>query len=46
VNAVADGWNDGDARKPTDCFSIEAVYMEPHVNAVLKRFTDLMGLRE
>jgi hypothetical protein len=46
VNAVADSWNDGDARKPTDCFSTAGVYMEPPVNGVLKCFTDLTGLRE
>lgn len=29
VQTVADGWNDGNARKAADCFSENAVYVEP-----------------
>ena len=29
LNAVADGWNSGDARMAADCFTEDAVYMEP-----------------
>jgi hypothetical protein len=26
---VAEGWNEGDARKAADCFATDAVYIEP-----------------
>lgn len=29
MQTVADGWNEGDARKAADCFSEDAVYVEP-----------------
>lgn len=29
LNRVADGWNEGNARKAADCFSVDAIYMEP-----------------
>lgn len=29
MQTVADGWNEGNARKAADCFSEDAVYVEP-----------------
>ncbi|HSK87565.1 MAG TPA: nuclear transport factor 2 family protein [Anaerolineales bacterium] len=29
MQTVADGWNEGDARKAADCFSEDAIYLEP-----------------
>jgi ketosteroid isomerase-like protein len=29
MQTIADGWNKGDARKAADCFSEDAVYVEP-----------------
>ena len=29
MQTVADGWNEGNARKAVDCFSINAIYSEP-----------------
>jgi len=29
MQTVADGWNEGDARKSADCLSEDAVYVEP-----------------
>jgi ketosteroid isomerase-like protein len=29
MQTVADGWNEGDARKAAQCFSQDAVYLEP-----------------
>jgi hypothetical protein len=29
MHTVADGWNEGDARKSADCFSEDAIYIEP-----------------
>jgi ketosteroid isomerase-like protein len=29
MRRVADGWNEGNARKAADCFSEDAVYVEP-----------------
>jgi ketosteroid isomerase-like protein len=29
MQAVADGWNEGNAQKAADCFSEDAVYVEP-----------------
>ena len=29
MQTIADGWNEGDARKSVDCFSEDAVYTEP-----------------
>jgi len=29
MQIVADGWNEGEARKAADCFSEDAVYVEP-----------------
>jgi hypothetical protein len=29
MKIVADGWNEGDARKAADCFDEDAVYLEP-----------------
>jgi hypothetical protein len=29
MQTVADGWNEGDARKSADCFSEDAIYVEP-----------------
>jgi ketosteroid isomerase-like protein len=29
MQIVADGWNEGDSRKAADCFSEDAVYVEP-----------------
>lgn len=29
MQTVAAGWNEGDARKAADCFSEEAIYVEP-----------------
>ena len=32
MQTVADGWNEGNARKAADCFSEEAIYVEPPEN--------------
>jgi hypothetical protein len=32
MQTVADGWNEGKARKAADCFSEDAVYIEPPSN--------------
>ena len=29
MQTIADGWNEGDSRKSADCFTENAVYMEP-----------------
>lgn len=29
MQMVADGWNEGDAKKAADCFSEDAIYVEP-----------------
>jgi ketosteroid isomerase-like protein len=29
MQTIADGWNEGNARKAADCFSEDAVYVEP-----------------
>lgn len=29
MQTVSDGWNEGDARKAADCFSKDAIYVEP-----------------
>ncbi len=29
LQTIADGWNEGDARKAADCFNKDAVYVEP-----------------
>src|SRR5690349_15820420 len=29
MRTIADGWNEGNARKAADCFSTDAVYVEP-----------------
>lgn len=29
MQTIADGWNEGDARKAADCFSEDAIYVEP-----------------
>ena len=29
MNAVSDGWNEGNARMAADCFAEKAVYLEP-----------------
>lgn len=29
MQTIADGWNEGNARKAADCFSVDAVYVEP-----------------
>ena len=29
MKSVADGWNEGDAKKASDCFTDDAVYLEP-----------------
>jgi len=29
MQTIADGWNDGNARKSADCFSMDAIYVEP-----------------
>jgi len=29
LQTVSDGWNEGNARKAADCFSADAIYMEP-----------------
>jgi len=29
MQSIADGWNEGDARKAADCFSEDAIYVEP-----------------
>jgi hypothetical protein len=29
MNTIAEGWNEGNAHKAADCFSEEAVYIEP-----------------
>ena len=29
LQTVAEGWNEGDARKAADCFSADAIYTEP-----------------
>ncbi|HKY54486.1 MAG TPA: nuclear transport factor 2 family protein [Anaerolineales bacterium] len=29
MQTLADGWNEGDARKAADCFSDDAIYVEP-----------------
>lgn len=29
MKTVAEGWNEGNARKAADCFSMDAIYVEP-----------------
>jgi ketosteroid isomerase-like protein len=29
IQTIADGWNNGDARQAADCFSKDAIYVEP-----------------
>lgn len=29
MQTVSDGWNEGNARKAADCFSMDAIYVEP-----------------
>ena len=29
MQTIADGWNEGNARKAADCFSVDAIYVEP-----------------
>ena len=29
MNTIAEGWNEGNARKSADCFSGDAIYIEP-----------------
>jgi SnoaL-like domain len=29
LDRIAAGWNEGDARRPADCFTADAVYLEP-----------------
>jgi hypothetical protein len=29
MNTIAEGWNEGNARKSADCFSADAIYTEP-----------------
>jgi hypothetical protein len=29
MNTIAEGWNEGDARKSADCFSEDSIYIEP-----------------
>ena len=29
INTIAEGWNEGNARKSADCFSEDAIYIEP-----------------
>jgi ketosteroid isomerase-like protein len=29
MQTIAEGWNEGDARKSADCFSEDAIYIEP-----------------
>jgi hypothetical protein len=29
MHTIAEGWNEGDARKSSDCFSEDAIYIEP-----------------
>jgi hypothetical protein len=29
MNTIAEGWNEGNARKSADCFSEDAIYIEP-----------------
>ena len=29
MQTIADGWNEGNARKAADCFSEDAIYVEP-----------------
>jgi ketosteroid isomerase-like protein len=29
IQTISDGWNEGDARKAADCFSEDAIYVEP-----------------
>ena len=29
MQTIADGWNEGNARKAADCFSMDAIYSEP-----------------
>jgi ketosteroid isomerase-like protein len=31
MQTIANGWNEGDARKASDCFTEEAIYVEPPV---------------
>lgn len=29
MRTIAEGWNEGDGRKAADCFSVDAIYVEP-----------------
>ncbi len=41
MQTIADGWNEGDARKATDCFSGDAIYVEPPEKQLFHGRTEL-----
>ena len=43
MQTVADGWNEGDAHKAADCFSQDAVYVEPLPRTGVLYFFSALG---
>ena len=41
MQTIADGWNEGDAQKAANCFSVDAVYVEPPDKQVYRSRTEL-----
>jgi hypothetical protein len=41
LQTVADGWNTGNPKKAADCFSHDAVYMEPPDKQLVKTYEQL-----
>lgn len=41
MRTAADGWNEGEARRAADCFSPEAVYVEPPKTQVYRARAEL-----
>lgn len=38
MNQVASGWNEGDAKKAADCFTINAIYIKPPAKQLIQIF--------
>ena len=41
MQTIANGWNEGDARKAADCFSEDAIYVEPPEKQLYRGRTEL-----
>ena len=41
MQTIANGWNEGDARKAADCFSEDAIYFEPPEKQLYRGRTEL-----